>query len=138
VSRSGVLLRAWLPIHARPARDATPKALTSSAAVPDHQNPGSLSVAEGVRLLALQDPRSVAEYRGRGSSPKLGAVSIACQEDRAARPSNNDRALRFYEFRGFVEEGPLGQRVRLQNADFVDDVARAWFPEQAAIGVDTQ
>ena len=42
--------------------------------------------------------------------------------------AGNIGAIRLYRRMGFVEEGRLRERVRLDEHTFVDDVALAWFP----------
>lgn len=43
--------------------------------------------------------------------------------------ATNERAIALYRRCGFVEEGRLVRRVRLENGRNIDDLAMAWFPE---------
>lgn len=42
--------------------------------------------------------------------------------------SSNERAIRLYKKAGFVDEGRLRRRLRLEDGTFTDDLAMAWFP----------
>jgi ribosomal protein S18 acetylase RimI-like enzyme len=42
--------------------------------------------------------------------------------------ATNARAIHLYRSCGFVEEGRFAKRIKLENGDYIDDLAMAWFP----------
>jgi ribosomal protein S18 acetylase RimI-like enzyme len=42
----------------------------------------------------------------------------------------NTRAIHLYRSCGFVEEGRFAKRIKLENGDYIDDLAMAWFPNK--------
>ncbi len=54
-------------------------------------------------------------------NPAVGKIELLV---RAVNPG----AIELYKKFGFVEEGRLKNRIRLEDATYIDDVAMAWFP----------
>jgi ribosomal protein S18 acetylase RimI-like enzyme len=71
--------------------------------------------------------------QGVGSALLSHLLDWAARDSRVARVelcvrSTNTRAIALYRKLGFVEEGRLQRRIRLEDGTFVDDVSMAWFP----------
>jgi putative acetyltransferase len=100
-----------------------------------------LILLEGAPLMRLHDVARVTmatamSMRGQGVGRALMQYAMECADASGLirkiellTRANNERAIRLYSSLGFVEEGRLRARLRLEDGTFVDDVCMARFKD---------
>jgi ribosomal protein S18 acetylase RimI-like enzyme len=98
-----------------------------------------LLLLEGAPLLRLYDVARLTmavtpAHRGGGVGRALMQHAMTCADTSGLirkiellTRANNERALRLYKSLGFVEEGRLRERLRLEDGTYLDDVCMARF-----------
>jgi ribosomal protein S18 acetylase RimI-like enzyme len=98
-----------------------------------------LILLEGAPLMRLFDVARVTmavtpSHRGGGVGRALMQYAMHCADEAGQirkiellTRANNERAIRLYTSLGFVEEGRLRARLKLEDGSYVDDVCMARF-----------
>ncbi len=146
VARSDEVVPAGISRQIEAARAAS-NSIFLVAVVPteagDDDEVTGLILLEGAPLMRLFDVARVTmavtpSHRGNGVGRALMQYAMECA-DAAGQirkielltRANNERAIRLYTSLGFVEEGRLRARLRLDDGSYVDDVCMARFRPQA-------
>jgi ribosomal protein S18 acetylase RimI-like enzyme len=121
---------------------AAPNSLYVVAAVPkgeDDDEVIGLLLLEGTPLIRLYDVARLTmattpERRGEGIGRVMMQYAMECADQSGLirkiellTRANNERAIRLYTSLGFVEEGRLRARLKLDDGSYLDDVCMARF-----------
>ena len=79
-------------------------------------HPGCLGTGVGTALM-----KDLLEWSN--ATPAVGKVELHVR-------ATNDVAIRLYRKCGFVEEGRMKNRIKLEDGTYIDDISMGWFPKR--------
>jgi ribosomal protein S18 acetylase RimI-like enzyme len=79
-------------------------------------HPGCLGMGVGTALM-----KDLMEWSA--ATPAVGKVELHVR-------ATNEVAVRLYRKFGFVEEGRMKNRIKLEDGSYIDDISMGWFPNR--------